>query len=240
MSCKHPRMPERRIVACGGGLFADEAGPLRRFILERARQPSARVCFLPTATGDHPEAVARFYRVASGLDCRPSDLPLFHREVEDLEAFLMEQDVIWVAGGNTANALAIWRVHGVDKILRSAWEAGCVMTGASAGMNCWFEASVTDSFSMKKLEALRDGLGWLAGSACPHWDAEAMRRPVYRDLVADGFPEGVAAEDGVGLVYEGTELAEAVSWREDGAAFRVMRARSADAVSEERIAARRV
>jgi peptidase E len=159
--------------------------------------------------------------------------------VEDLEAFLMEQDVIWVAGGNTANALAVWRTHGVDELLRNAWEAGCVMTGASAGMNCWFEASVTDSFSMRKLEGLRDGLGWLAGSACPHWDAEEMRRPVYRELVADGFPEGVAAEDGVGLVYDGTDLVEAVSWRDDGAAFRLTRAGS-EGVAEERIAARRV
>ena len=233
-------MAEQRIVACGGALFADEAGSLRNYILSQARQANPRVCFLPTATGDHPEAIARFYRVAATHDCRPSDLPLFFREVEDLRTFLMEQDVIWVAGGNTANALAVWRTHGVDAILREAWEADCVMTGASAGMNCWFEASVTDSFSLKKLEGLRDGLGWLAGSACPHWDAEEMRRPVYRDLVAGGFPEGVAAEDGVGLVYSDTEFVEAVSWREDGAAFRVSGAGSVDAVSEERIAARRV
>ena len=232
-------MSPGRIVACGGALFADEAGPLRDFILAQARRPNPRVCFLPTPAGDHPEAITRFYRVAAGMDCRPSDLPLFFREVEDLRSFLMEQDAIWVAGGNTANALAVWRTHGVDVLLREAWEGGCVMTGASAGMNCWFEASVTDSFSLDKLEGLRDGLGWLAGSACPHWDAEEMRRPVYRDLVAGGFPAGIAAEDGVGLVYDGAELVEAVSWREDGAAFRVSQA-GAEGVSEERLAARRL
>lgn len=232
-----PQMSERRIVACGGALFADEAAPLREFILSRARKPNPRVCFLPTATGDHPEAITRFYRVCSAMNCRPSDLPLFFREVDDARAFLMEQDVIWVAGGNTANALAVWRVHGVDTVLREAWEAGCVMTGASAGMNCWFEASVTDSYSLTRLEGLRDGLGWLAGSACPHWDGEELRRPVYRELVADGFPAGVAAEDGVGLVYDGTELVEAVSAREDGAAWRV--GLGADGVvSEERVAVR--
>jgi peptidase E len=232
-------MAERRIVACGGALFADEAAPLREFILSLARRPSPRVCFVPTAVGDHPEAVARFYRVAARMDCRPSDLALFHREVEDLETFLMEQDVLWVAGGNTANALAVWRVHEVDVLLRRAWEAGCVMTGASAGMNCWFEASVTDSFSLNRLEGLRDGLAWLPGSACPHFDAEPARRPVYRQLVADGFPAGVAAEDGVGVVYSGADLVEAVSWREDGAAWLV--ARGPDGVvSEERVAARRV
>jgi peptidase E len=230
-------MAEQRIVACGGALSAPKAAPLRDFVLSLARQSNPRVCFIPTATGDNPAAIAAFYRLASGMKCRPSDLPLFYREVEDLRSFLIEQDVIWVAGGNTANALAVWRMHGVDAILREAWEAGCVMTGASAGMNCWFDASVTDSFSLRTLEGLRDGLGWLAGSACPHWDAEEMRRPVYRELVADGFPEGIAAEDGVGLVYSGTELVEAVSWRPEGAAWRVMRSGPGE-VAEERIAAR--
>src|SRR3954447_19079824 len=112
------RMTERRIVACGGALFVDEAARLRNHILSLARQPSPRVCFLPTATGDHPESIARVYRVAARMDCRPADLALFSREVEDLEALLMEQDVIWVSGGNAANALAVWRVHGVDGLLR--------------------------------------------------------------------------------------------------------------------------
>ncbi len=210
-----------RIVACGGALNDDEALPLREYILSLAREPSPRVCFLPTATGDHPEAIARFYRLASKLDCRPADLPLFWRDVDDLRAFLVEQDVIWVAGGNTVNMLAIWRAHGLDVVLREVWEAGCVMTGHSAGMNCWFEASVTDSYSTERLAGLDDGLGWLAGSACPHYDGEEMRRPVYRELVAGGFPDGVAAEDGVALVYNGTELVEAVSARQDGQAFRV-------------------
>ena len=225
-------MADRRIVACGGALSVPEARPLREFIFSLARRSNPRVCFLPTATGDHPEAIASFYRVASEHECRPSDLPLFSREVEDVEAFLAKQDVVWVAGGNTANALAVWRVHGVDRALRAAWEHGTVMTGASAGMNCWFEASVTDSFSRSRLAGLDDGLGWLAGSACPHYDGEEQRRPAYRELVAGGFPPGVAAEDGVGLVYSGVELVEAVTWRDGGAAFRV------GVDSEERLAAR--
>src|SRR5204863_358338 len=230
-------MPTGRVVACGGALSDDEAAPLRAYILSLARNPNPRVCFLPTATGDHPEAIARFYRVAARMGCRPSDLPLFNRDVGDLESFLMEQDVIWVAGGNTANLLAVWRVHGVDTILRAAWESGCVMTGASAGMNCWFDTSVTDSFSLTELAALNDGLGWLSGSACPHYDGEEQRRPTYRRLIENGFPAGIAAEDGVGVVYEGTTRTEIVSWRTDGAAWFV--SRGADgAVSEERLFAR--
>ena len=102
---------------------------------------------------------------------------------------MLAQDAISVGGGNTANMLAIWRVHGFDRILREAWERGVVLFGASAGMICWFEAGVTDSFG-PQLDGMRDGLGFLAGSACPHYDGEALRRPRYRELVDGGFPEG--------------------------------------------------
>jgi peptidase E len=207
------------IVACGGAMFVEGAERLQRFILSLAREKRPRVCFLPTATGDDPLAVARFYRAAAGHDCRPSDLPLFHREVADLREFLLGQDVIWIAGGNTANMLAIWRVHGIDTILREAWEAGVVLCGSSAGMNCWFEASVTDSFSTTELAPLEDGLGLLPGSACPHYDAEEMRRPVYRRLVAGGFPPGHAADDAVGIVFDGTERVDVVTHREGAAGY---------------------
>src|SRR4029079_3058956 len=112
-------------------------------LLSLARSDRPRICFLPTATGDSPGIIAAFYRAMARQHCVPSDLPLFNREVKDLRAFLLGQDVIFVAGGNTANMLAIWRVHGVDEILREAWREGIVLTGASAGMNCWFESSTT-------------------------------------------------------------------------------------------------
>ena len=65
---------------------------------------------------------------------------------------------------------------------------GVVLCGASAGMICWFEAGVTDSFG-PQLEAM-DCLGFLAGSACPHYDGEERRRPRYRELVDGGLPGG--------------------------------------------------
>src|SRR2546430_15385511 len=116
---------------------------------------------------------------------------------------IRDQDVICVGGGNTANMLAIWRVHGMDQALREAWDDGVVLCGVSAGMNCWFECSVTDSFGLE-LSALRDGLGFLPGSVCPHYDGEERRRPVYQQLVADGLPAGIAVEDSAGVFLRGT------------------------------------
>jgi dipeptidase E len=149
---------------------------------------------------------------------------------EALRELILSQDAICVSGGNTANMLAIWRVHGIDGYLREAWSQGVVLWGASAGMICWFEQAVTDSFG-PQLDGM-DGLGLLAGSACPHYDGEERRRPRYHELVAGGLAPGIAADDGVALHYVGTELAEVVTCRPGAAAYRVT------AGGEERLAAR--
>jgi peptidase E len=86
-------------------------------------------------------------------------------------------------------------------------------------MICWYEHGVTDSFGPEL--AAMDCLGFLRGSACPHYDGEQRRRPVYTQLVADGFPSGVAADDDVGVHYVGTELREVVTSREGATAYRV-------------------
>jgi len=128
----------------------------------------------------------------------------------DLRELALAHDVIFVGGGNTANLLAIWRTHGFDAILREAWESGVLLCGWSAGMICWFEACVTDSFG-PQLEGLRDGLGFLPGSACPHYDGEDLRRPVYERLMREGFPAGIALDDAAGAHFVGIELREVVA-----------------------------
>ena len=215
-------MSERHIVALGGGGFSSEGrgSKLDDFILGLARESNPRVCFLPTASGDADSHVANFYRAFIDRHCRPVDLLLFRRTVVDLESFLMEKDIIYVGGGNTANMLAAWRVQGVDRILRKAWESGIVLAGISAGAICWFEASVTDSFGLE-LSGMRDGLGFLPGSACPHYNSEERRRPVYRQLVARGFPAGYAIDDGAALHFVGTDLVDVVSTGEGRCAYEV-------------------
>jgi peptidase E len=143
--------------------------------------------------------------------------------VADLREFVLQQDVIYVGGGNTANLLAIWRTHGLHTILAEAWHSGTLLCGLSAGMNCWFQASVTDSFG-ETLAPLRDGLGLLTGSACPHYDSQEQRRPTYLKLVQEGsLPPGYAADDGAALVFSGEDLTEVVTSRPNARAFRVER-----------------
>jgi dipeptidase E len=213
-------MGEPTIVALGG-LAAHEGGlkPLLDYILGLTGKERPRVCFVPTATGDDADAIVLFYDAMSGRG-EPSYLPFFPWPPSDFRELALSQDAIWISGGNTANMLAIWRVYGFDAILREAWEQGIVLAGWSAGMICWFEAAVTDSFG-PELAPYHDCLGFLPGSACPHYDGEERRRPVYTELVGNGFPPGYAADDGVGLHFKGTRLAEVISARRGARAYRV-------------------
>jgi dipeptidase E len=203
----------------GGGFMMDERSPLDDFLLSLSPRARPRVCFLPTPAGDGDRAIAAFYEAFAPRDCEPSCLRLFGTPERPAD-LLADQDVVYVSGGNTANALALWRLHGVDRALREAWERGAVLGGVSAGANCWFEACVTDSFG-PQLGPLDDGLGFLPGSFCPHYDGEERRRPVYTRLVRDGFPGGYAADDGAAIHFAGTELVEIVASREGARAYRV-------------------
>ena len=221
-------MSAGHIVAMGGGGFSmkGELTALDEFILSLARRERPRVCFVPTASADSATYIAKFYRAFSGR-CVPTDLtlndaPALPRQpprTSELAEFVAAQDVFYVGGGNTAHLLALWKLHGLDTLLREAWMRGAVLSGLSAGMICWFEACLTDSFG--GLAPLRGGLGLIAGSACPHFDGEADRRRRYHEEIKAGLPAGYAADDDAALHFTGTELAEVVSEREGAAAYRV-------------------
>ncbi len=229
--------PQRHIVPFGGlRPTPGRTHPLVEYLLDLTGKPRARVCCIPTATGDSRDTVAMFYERMPAARSERTHLNLFNRTVTDLEAFLLEQDLIWVGGGNTANMLAVWRVHGVDRALRAAWEAGVVLTGGSAGSLCWFECGTTDSFNLRELAPLHDGLGFLPGSHCPHYDGEAQRRPLYQRLIWEGFPAGYAIDDDAALHFQGTDLAEVVTARQGATAYRVER--SHDGVVETPLQAR--
>ena len=200
-----------RIVAMGG-----HSPRFETLILELA---GPRVCFVPTASGDEEHQLVRFYE-SFARRAEASHVSFNPWPRSDLREHVLAQDAVYVSGGSTANALAIWRVHGFDAVLREAWEAGILLCGWSAGMICWFEAGVTDSFG-PELDGMRDGLAFLPGSACPHYDGEDQRRPVYQGLVADGFPPGYAADDGAALHFEGTELKEVLAVADGARAYRV-------------------
>ncbi|WP_328460924.1 peptidase E [Streptomyces sp. NBC_00448] len=205
--------PARQVALLGGGFSAGDDGLIDDWLLGHARVPRPRVCFVPTASGDAEGYVARFRAAFEPRgDCEATVLSLFRRELDDqaLRAFVLAQDVVYVGGGNTANLLAVWRVHGLDRLLREAYDLGTLMCGVSAGANCWARGSHTDSFG--PLTFLPDGLGLLPGSVCPHYDTEAGRRESYRAFVASGaLPPGWAVDDGAAALFTDGHLTGAVT-----------------------------
>ncbi len=191
-----------------------EFGPLVHYAVELAgvsgRAP--RVCLLGTAMGDQRHSQAWLSEAGAVAGFRIRHLNLFPMpNVADMADLLVDQDVIWVGGGSVANLLAVWRVHGLDRIFSDVWRAGVVLGGVSAGSICWHAGGTTDSFG-PDLQPVTNGLGLLPYSNGVHYDSEVQRRPTFQRLIADGvIPDGYATDDGVGLVYRGTEMVEAVT-----------------------------
>jgi peptidase E len=207
------------------GAFQWRRGPLIEHAIHLAGSPDrARFCYLGMASGDSLNGIAGFYRAFAGSDERASHVELFPMpNVPDVRAHLLAQDVIWVGGGSVANLLAVWRAHGVDDVLRECWEAGVVLAGVSAGSICWYAGGPTDSFG-PDLRPSPPGLGLLPYGNGVHYDNEERRRPLLHELVGQGvLPTSHATDDGVGIVYDGTTIAEVVADRPGVAAYVVER-----------------
>jgi peptidase E len=226
---------QRHVVAIGGGMMQPrDATPYHvEYAIKLSGKTTPRLCVLNQAVGDDPAYYLRFYDRLANSGAEVRHLSLFPMpNVADPEDFLLSQDIIFVGGGSVANMVAVWKVHGLDQILRKAWHAGIVLAGGSAGALCWFEGGTTDSFGAK-LRPWHDGLALLPGSYCPHYHSEPERRPLYQSLVADGtLAGGIACDDGVGAHYVGETLAEMVSDRSDGNAYRVTPDGNGGAVEE--------
>jgi peptidase E len=221
------------ILATSGGFTPSlrmdwEVGPLTRHAVELAgvtgRAP--RVCFLATACGDDRRLIATFHDNAWREGWTGSHVTLLPMpNVDDLRTHVLEQDVVWVWGGSVAGMLALWRLHGLDTVLRDAWAAGVVLTGVSAGSLCWHVGGTTDSFG-PELRPLTDGLALLPWSNGVHHDTDPGRRPLFRSLVGEGTrPARYATDDAAGLLYRGTTMVEALAERDGAGAYRVERNR---------------
>ena len=213
-----------QIVAFGGGGFSMEAGNplLDDYVLSLATTERPRVCFVPTASGDADHYVVRFYRAFSPARCEPSHITLFRRDrgARDPVEQLLDQDIVYVGGGNVTSLLGVWRAHGLDDVLAECWRRGIVLCGVSAGSLCWFDQAVT-MYDPARPPAPVAGIGLLPHSNCVHVDAEPRRLDAHRELVADGMCPGYAAEDGAALHFVGTDLHRVVASRPQARAYAV-------------------
>jgi len=215
--------PKKRLIFADGGWGnPKDALPLMRYFIALTGKPNPKVCLLPTASGDSAESIVTYYDIMNQLDCRPRHLRLFQpSRVQNFEEVLMDMDAIYVGGGNTLNMLAIWKDQGIDKVLRKAWEKGTVLGGGSAGAICWFGQGCTDS-RPGKLTVL-DCLGWLPGSACPHYNLEKRRTAFHEMVLAGDLKDGIACDEGVGVLFEDDKITRIVSSLPKAKAYAVKR-----------------
>src|ERR1700722_9005940 len=177
----------KQIIAIGGGGFSKfgDYSPknllIEEYILKQTGKERPSICFIPTASGEAPKYIVDFYRAFGTFDCRTSHFSLFEPPTADIEAFFLEKDAIYVGGGNTKSLIALWKEWQLDQCLKKAYEHGVLLSGISAGANCWFEECVTDSI-LGELTSLKC-LGFLKGSCCPHYDGEEKRETAYHSLI---------------------------------------------------------
>ncbi len=223
-------MPHRWIVATSMGFTPGtrtflEPGPVFGLMRELAGRPDRpRLTVVTTAGGDQEHWQGRIHEAFYGTPYDVTVLKLMPMpNVADPARLLLDSDLVWVGGGSVAGLLALWRLHELDVAMREAWEAGVVLGGVSAGSLCWHAGGTTDSFG-PELAPVTNGLALLPYGNGVHYDSEPQRRPLLHRIVAEErLPLSYATDDGVGLVYDGTDLVEAVADRAGASAYRVER-----------------
>ena len=218
-----------KLVAIGGGgfLMEPENRLLDQYCLDCTGKTIPKVCFIPTASGDSEDFLSRFYRAFSRYSCKPSHFTFFRRPragaipLTDIEQHLLNQDVIYVGGGNTRAMLVVWHEWKIGAILKRAWQSGVLLTGMSAGAICWFKYGGSDSTYSGKLSPLK-GLGLIHGSCTSHYDGEINRRADFHQLIKNGeLPSGIGIDDGAAVLFEGQQIVEVVASRATAKAYQV-------------------
>jgi peptidase E len=209
----------RKILIAGGNYGT----VFIRYMAELTGKTRPKLCFLPTASADADKSILNWYRNCAPLNVEPSDQLSFIESLtqkRSWEDVFLSVDGIVVSGGNTLNQQAIWKAQGIDLVLRQAWDRGVVLGGASAGSLCWFEEGTTDS-RPKELTIVQ-GLGFIKGSHCPHYDAEAGRRPLYTKLIASGqMKPGYACDNEAGIYFEDNTVTRVVSAKQGAKVYYV-------------------
>lgn len=208
---RQERGATRRILIAGGGFGT----PFIRYMAALTGKTRPKLLYLPTAAADSATSTLTWYRNCAPLNVEPSDQASFiasGSQKRTWEEVLLSVDGIVCSGGNTLNQQVIWKAHGIDRILRQAWDRGIVLGGASAGSLCWFEEGTTDSRPNEL--TIVQGLGLLKGSHSPHYDAEKDRRPLYHKLIASGeLKPGYACDNNAGIYFEDNEVKRVVASR---------------------------
>ncbi len=219
-----------KILAIGGGGFTTGTHPgLDDLLLSLIGDGPKHIGYVGTASDDDPIRLRFFHTLIAPRGALANVMPA-HASAREAAAWVQQHNVIVVGGGDTARLLQRWRATGFDKALRDAGDDGIVLAGVSAGAACWFEKALVRG-SSGQMDSV-DGLGFLKGSVCAHFNSDAERRSAFTAHIQRGaIPPGVGIDDGVGVLFRDDDQGAAWSAVTGGWAYRFSRDLRGDVIS---------
>jgi len=204
-------VPKTIFVIGGGNIRTKGTAPIDREIIRLANRKNPKLLFIPTASSDS-ESYWKHVREYFGgfLKCKTDVLFLIKEQLsrEQIRKKILSADIIYVGGGNTLLMMRLWRRMGVDKLLKSAYQNGTVLSGISAGSICWFDSGHSDSMSFynpRKWKYINvKGLGLIKGIHCPHYNGMTRgipRRKHFRDMIRKTGGMGIAVENNCAIEF---------------------------------------
>jgi dipeptidase E len=204
-------MPKIIVAIGGGNIRTRGTAPIDREILRLSRRKNPKLVFIPTASSDSERYwthVQEYF--GKFLKCKTDVLFLIRGGLskKQIRRKILSADVIYVGGGNTLLMMRVWRRLGVDRLLKSAYAKGTVLSGISAGAICWFESGHSDSMSFynpRKWKYINvKGLGLIKGIHCPHYNDMTRgipRRKHFRDMIRKTGGVGIAIENNCAIEF---------------------------------------
>lgn len=202
----------KHIVAIGGGEIRQlKTLAIDKEIVSLTRKKHPRLLFIPTASSDSKNYVQVIEKVyGKRLGCKTDSLLLLREKPsrKEIEEKILSADIIYVGGGNTLKMMKLWRLLGVDKLLKFAYNNGTILCGISAGAICWFEYGHSDSISFHNpddWDYIRvKGMGLLKGLLCPHFDGQTRgikRKKRFSQMLEKVGGLGIAIDNHAAIIF---------------------------------------
>lgn len=206
----------RTIIAIGGGEIKNKQTlEIDRYIAQKAKSRAgdkrANALFLGTASHDSMPYFNSFRKTyTSVFDIKAEVALLVYGEMDDerIRQKFTEADMIYVGGGDTKFMLEVWHKRNIIPLLRDAYDRGVIIAGLSAGAVCWFDKAYSDFDIMCGGGEYKvfDGLGWLNGLCCPHYD---LRHGF--DGVASDYALSYALENNAAIEFTDGNFSRVIS-----------------------------
>ena len=207
----------KKIISIGGGGFTHQSDKnLDEFVLNQCEVKNIKIGFLATASKDDKKKINFFYNRFEKLNLQLSHFNLC-TEVKNFSEWILNKDIIYIGGGNTAYMLKVWKEQNLSRYFKKAYEKGINLSGVSAGAVCWFDWILTDSIG-SVLQPIK-GINLISGSCTPHSSDSKRINQFELNIKNNKLPPGIAIDDGVAVLFIDGKPSQVYSSRKNHDAY---------------------